>query len=211
MYIGCAQRELLYKSIQIDRSTDAYFNAHKWAPTLSPKYIPSRNICPISFQFMHRSGLLFTHGSGPNWLVQIDLVLGLCSRYDQCWACISTHPPRDVSGPPQKDWHRGKRNVEGVKTVVCEKRSNSHRCMQRVVVGELGKWEKVNPVVLLGAKRGPQVLFQDLVNPLYLSICLRMIGWSQIRSTTEGLEKAPPEIGNKLGSSIRSDIIWESM
>ena len=29
LYIGCAQRALLYKSIRIDRSTDAYFNAHK--------------------------------------------------------------------------------------------------------------------------------------------------------------------------------------
>ena len=38
---------------------------------------------------------------------------------------------------------RGKRNVEaGVETV--EKWSNSRRCMQRVVVGKLGKWEKDN-------------------------------------------------------------------
>ena len=29
LYIGCAQRAVLYKSIQTDRSTDAYFNAHK--------------------------------------------------------------------------------------------------------------------------------------------------------------------------------------
>ena len=72
---------------------------------------------------------------------------------------------------------RGKRNVEaGVETVVCEKWSNSRRCMQRVVVGELGKWEKVNLVILLVAKRAPQVLFQDLVIQLRLSIGLWMIG-----------------------------------
>ena len=28
LYIGCAQRALLYKSIWTDRSTDKYFNAH---------------------------------------------------------------------------------------------------------------------------------------------------------------------------------------
>ena len=54
--------------------------------------------------------------------------------------------------------------------------SNSHRCMQRVFVGELSKWEKVNLVVLLVDKRALQVLLQDLVNPLRLSISLRMIG-----------------------------------
>ena len=57
LYIECAQRALLYKSIRTDRSTDTYFNAHNWAPTLTPKYIPSRNICPMSSRFMHRSGL----------------------------------------------------------------------------------------------------------------------------------------------------------
>ena len=72
---------------------------------------------------------------------------------------------------------RGKRNVEvGVETLVGEKWSNSCRCMERVVVGELGKWEKVNLVVLLVDKRALQVLLQDLVNPLRLSISLRMIG-----------------------------------
>ena len=29
LYIGCAQRALLYKSIRTDRSMDTYFNAHK--------------------------------------------------------------------------------------------------------------------------------------------------------------------------------------
>ena len=47
--------------------------------------------------------------------------------------------------------------------------------MQRVVIGDLGKWEKDNLVVMLVAKRAPQV-FQDFVNPLRLSIDLEMIG-----------------------------------
>ena len=72
---------------------------------------------------------------------------------------------------------KGKRNVEvGVETVVSKKWSNSRRCMQRVIVGELGKWDKANPVLLLVAKRALQVLFQDLVNSLRLSIGLRMMG-----------------------------------
>ena len=29
LYIGCAQRALLYKAVQIDKSTDAYLNAYK--------------------------------------------------------------------------------------------------------------------------------------------------------------------------------------
>ena len=96
---------------------------------------------------------------------------------------------------------RGKRNVEaGVETIVGEKWSKSCRCVQRVVVGELGNWEKVNPIVLLVTTRAPQSLFQDLVNPLFLSIGLRMIGWRQIHSTTDFSEKAPPKIGNEFGS-----------
>jgi hypothetical protein len=43
----------------------------------------------------------------------------------------------------------GKRNIEtGVETVVCEEWSNTHRRMQRVVVGKLSKWEKVNSGIL---------------------------------------------------------------
>ena len=40
LYIECAQRALLYKSIWTDRSIDAYFNAHKLAPTLIPNIFP---------------------------------------------------------------------------------------------------------------------------------------------------------------------------
>ena len=65
LYIECAQRALLYKSIQTDRSTDTYFNAHKWTSTLTPKFIPSRNICPTASQFPHRSGLLLHTGLAP--------------------------------------------------------------------------------------------------------------------------------------------------
>ena len=61
MYIECAQRAFLYKSIQTERSNDAYFNAHKWAPALARKCIPSRNICPTTSQLMHWFGLTFTH------------------------------------------------------------------------------------------------------------------------------------------------------
>ena len=57
LYIGCAQRALLYKSIRTDRSIDQYFNARKWSPTLTPKYIPSWNICPTASRFTHWSGL----------------------------------------------------------------------------------------------------------------------------------------------------------
>jgi hydrogenase maturation factor len=44
---------------------------------------------------------------------------------------------------------RGKRNVEArVEIVVCKKWSNSYRRMQRVVVDEFGKWEKVNVAIV---------------------------------------------------------------
>jgi hypothetical protein len=70
--------------------------------------------------------------------------------------------------------------------------------MQRVVVGELGKWEKINPTFLLVTKRAPEVLFQDLVNPLHLSISFGMIGLRQINNTTKRLQEALPEMRNEL-------------
>ena len=80
-----------------------YFNAHKWAPTLTPKYISSQNIYPTASRFTHRYGLLFRTQFTqwfahpvytpirPNRSVQTDPVLSLCSRSGQCWVCISTH------------------------------------------------------------------------------------------------------------------------
>ena len=61
MYLECASIELLDKSTHTARSIGAYLNAHKWAPTLTPKYIPSRNIYPTTSHFTYRSGLLFAH------------------------------------------------------------------------------------------------------------------------------------------------------
>ena len=95
LYIECAQRALLYKSIRTGRSTDTYFNAHKWVSTLTPKYIPSWNICPPASWFTHRFAHRFAHPIyapiQPNRSVQIDPVLGLHNRSGQCWACISTY------------------------------------------------------------------------------------------------------------------------
>jgi hypothetical protein len=55
--------------------------------------------------------------------------------------------------------YRRKINVEvRAETVIYEKWSNTRRRMRRVIIGELDKWE-VNLVILLVAKRAPQVLF----------------------------------------------------
>ena len=35
-------------------------------PTLTPKYIPSRNICSMASRFLHRSGLLLRTGFAPS-------------------------------------------------------------------------------------------------------------------------------------------------
>ena len=48
--------------IQVHTNWQKYFNAHKWAPTLTPKLIPFRNIYPTASRFTHRSGLLLGTG-----------------------------------------------------------------------------------------------------------------------------------------------------
>ena len=76
-----------------------YFNAHLWAPTLTPKYIP----CGISVRWppdfrtdpafvAHRSAYRFTHSVRPNRSVPTDPVLGLHSGSGRCWAFLSTLP-----------------------------------------------------------------------------------------------------------------------
>ena len=81
-----------------------YFNAHKWAPTLTPKYIPSRNNFPTT-SGSHRSSLTdrsssdptlgFFSWSVPNRPVQIDQVFGLFSRSGPSWA-YSLNTPRQA-------------------------------------------------------------------------------------------------------------------
>ena len=95
MYIVCVQWTLLYKSFLDWQKYSQYFNAHLWAPTLTPKYIPYR----ISFQRPYgfctepaflRTGLRTGLRTRPHRSVPTDPVLGLFSRSGRCWACLST-------------------------------------------------------------------------------------------------------------------------
>ena len=75
VYIECVQWTLLYKSLRTDRIFDTYVNAHLWTPTLTPKYIPSRNICLMAFPSPHRSGLCCTPVCAPVYAPGIRTVL----------------------------------------------------------------------------------------------------------------------------------------
>jgi hypothetical protein len=45
-----------------------------------------------------------------------------------------------------------------------------------IVILELRHWQELVPVILPFIDENPEVLFQFLVNPFCLSICLRVIG-----------------------------------
>ena len=57
--------------------------------------------------------------------------------------------------------------------------------MRGVVVSKLSKWQEVAPIILLIIDVEAQVLLEDLVDALRLSICLRVIGGTQVRLDTE--------------------------
>lgn len=58
--------------------------------------------------------------------------------------------------------------------VVGEERSVADRCVNRVVIGELGAGQELLPVVLLVVAEGAEILFEHLVNTLCLAVCLWM-------------------------------------
>ena len=61
-------------------------------------------------------------------------------------------------------------------TGVEEKRCLLHGQVDVVVVGELRQGEECVPVVLSFSNEDLQVLFQFLVDPFRLSVCLRVVG-----------------------------------
>src|SRR6266478_4802970 len=53
---------------------------------------------------------------------------------------------------------------------VCKEWRHPCCCVHGIVVGKFGHWEKGSPIVLLVVRIHPQVLFQDLVSMLHLSV-----------------------------------------
>ena len=62
------------------------------------------------------------------------------------------------------------------------------------------------PVVLLVVAVGVEVLLKGLVDPLGLSVSLRMISRGGMEFHTEGSSKAAEEVGNELRAAVRGNM-----
>ena len=71
-----------------------------------------------------------------------------------------------------------------------------------IIILKLCEWKESNPVILPLISKESKVLFQLLVNPLCLSITLRMIGCSCCEFNAQKSIKFPHELCHKLWSSI---------
>lgn len=58
----------------------------------------------------------------------------------------------------------------GIEPVVGKEWGDPCRVGDVVVMGKLGEWEEVGPVILLVTDVGPEVLFHDCVNAVSLSV-----------------------------------------
>ena len=83
--------------------------------------------------------------------------------------------------------------------------------MHTVVVSKLCQWQQGCPVVLLIIDGTMQILLQNLVNPIRLSIYLWMKCRRKLNFYLQDLEQRLPKLEDKLRSSIRFNVIWKSM
>ena len=65
-------------------------------------------------------------------------------------------------------------------TFVCKEGSEVGCGVRSVVVGELRKRQKVTPIVLVIVDVDPQVLLQDLIQALCLTVSLRVISGGEV-------------------------------
>ena len=67
------------------------------------------------------------------------------------------------------------------------------------------------PIVLLVIAEYPEVLFQGLVCSFSLTITFRMISRSEMECHIESFAKRAEETRNEFRTSIRSDMLWNSV
>lgn len=94
---------------------------------------------------------------------------------------------------------------------VSVERALSRGGMAGVVTGKLSQWQKVHPIFLMVAQEAPEILLQDLINPLRLAICLRVVCGREAPLNTQSFEEGRPEPGRELETPIRDHRIQEPM
>jgi hypothetical protein len=80
-----------------------------------------------------------------------------------------------------------------------------------VVVRELNQWHTLVPLVRVVQYTSSEHIFKNLVYPLYLIVSLWMISRAVDQTRPHGSMQLLPEASNKLGPSVRSDIIRDAM
>jgi hypothetical protein len=83
--------------------------------------------------------------------------------------------------------------------------------MQSVVVHKLAKGKKRSPVVLLVAALYPDVLFQNLVDVLSLSVGRRMIASGEVKTHSKCFAQGTEEVINKLGALVAGNMVGDSV
>jgi len=91
-------------------------------------------------------------------------------------------------------------------TFVCEEGSEVGCRMRSVVIGELHKGQKVIPVVLVIVDVDPQVLLQDLIEVLHLTVSLRVISGREVLLDVEKMAERGPEVGHECLAAVGYDV-----
>ena len=75
----------------------------------------------------------------------------------------------------------------------------------------LHQWEPLCPRVLVLSANNAEILFEGLVSPLTLSVCLRMVGCADVLFDSQESAEFACEVTCELGVSVRDDLLRESV
>jgi hypothetical protein len=84
-------------------------------------------------------------------------------------------------------------------------------CTRSIVVSEFSEGKEWRPVVLLVVAEYMEVLFECLIESFSLSVSFRMIARGEVNLHVQRLSEGSEEVGNKLGSTVTSDMRRDSM
>src|SRR5882724_9469154 len=91
-------------------------------------------------------------------------------------------------------------------TFICEEGSEVRGGVGSVVIGELRQRQKVIPIVLVIVNIDPQVLLQDLIQALRLTVSLRVVSGREVPLDVEKTAERGPEVGHECLATIRNDV-----
>src|SRR6266403_2087844 len=75
----------------------------------------------------------------------------------------------------------------------------------------LGKWEPFSPVSLCSVSEYSEVLFQPLVGPFGLSVCLRVVGGADVLFDVQVFTEFPHCSSRKSRVVVRDDLLGEAI